>query len=100
MKFCEHKFLQHLFLRIWPEIAKNYNAKRIDFLRSGKNCYRKSINNVLIRKTNVVKIKLILCEKLKKPEVFLIKVFFYLPFDKLYMGIPYSICKVLEWKAY
>ena len=88
--------MQHLFLRIGPEIAKNYNAKRIDFLRSRKNYYRKSIKNVRIRKTNAVKIKLILCEKLKKREVFLIKVLFYLAFDKLYMEIPYSICKVLQ----
>ena len=26
-KFCKHKFLQHLFSRIWPEIAKIYVAK-------------------------------------------------------------------------
>ena len=35
--FCNHKFLQLLFLQILPKIAKNYVAKRIDFLRSRKN---------------------------------------------------------------
>ena len=32
-----YRFLQLLFLQILPKIAKNYVAKRIDFLRSRKN---------------------------------------------------------------
>ena len=54
--FCEHKILQYFFYRILREIAKINVAKRIDFLCSRKNYYRKNFKNVQIRKINVAKI--------------------------------------------
>ena len=51
INFYKDKVLQHFFLRILPEISKIYVDKRIDFLCSCKNYYRKNFKNAQFRKT-------------------------------------------------
>ena len=96
--FCGHKVLEYFFLRILSEIAKIYVAKRIDFLCSRKYYYRKNFKNVQIHKLMSQKLFRILCRKFEKKrkefgKIFLIKVSFFIAFDKLFMGrkfyIPY-----------
>ena len=60
--------MQYFFIRILPEIAKIYVAKRSDFLESRKNYYRKKLKNKQICKINIAKIIYNSLEKIKKKK--------------------------------
>ena len=67
--------MQYFFIRILPEIAKIYVAKRSDFLESRKNYYRKKLKNKQICKINIAKIIYNSLEKIKKKKKKWAKIF-------------------------